>query len=235
MSETEEPIVETAAVETPAETKTEVVDSQTPAEDTQESTTEDEVIELTEEEIEAATKELEIAQQQPQPQPGIDYNQFAQTLASAIQSLAPKSPEPPKPWELDDFLANPKSFREGMSQWQKHSIEEATKPLRAELDQIKALLPLLYARSAEHPQFSKVQQRANELYQKHGIEYAKALSLASEEIAKQPPPAKPSFRTPPKHASAPDNRASSTTEVSGKGPADFRSIIAELRASGKYE
>jgi hypothetical protein len=172
----------------------------------------------------------------------LDPNVLAQAIAQAnaqtLAPLMPKPPESPKPWENDDFLENPMVFRQALSAWQEHNLKQFEQnklsPLIQELQAIKNILPTLYARSAENPNFGAIQQRANELVSEYGIPHMTALAMAQKEIIKT---AAVKINTPPKHTSTPDTRQSALTDTDElpNGPTTFREIIKGLSATGKYK
>ena len=207
---------------------------------------------------------VEAPQPQPQPQqpiattpdiaqilkesrldPQVLAQAIAQANAQALASLMPKPTESPKSWESDDFLEDPKSFRKALSEWQEHNLKQFEQnrlaPLIQEMQAIKQMLPMLYARSAENPNFGAIQQRANELVQEFQIPYMTALAMSQKEIVKAAIPngsgGAIKINAPPKYASTPDTRQSVLTDTDElpPGPADFREIIKGLSATGKFK
>lgn len=185
------------------------------------------------------TPPLDIAQiiKESRIDPHVLAQAIAQANAQALAPLMPKPPESPKSWESDDFLENPQVFRQAIGAWQEHNLKQFEQaklaPLIQELQAIKNILPTLYARSAENPNFGVIQSRANELVSEFGIPHMTALAMAQKEISKTPTP---KIVSPPKHASTPDTRQSTLTDTDElpSGPANFRDIIKGLTASGKY-
>ena len=202
-----------------------------------------------EEEIAAAEKELaelerirdeynQLKSRTGQAQPAFDSNALGQALAQALQPIIPKPPEPVRPWEVDDVLTDRKSLFGGIEAFYKHQqqqwIKEHFEPLQKELQTIKGILPQLYLRSAENPQYQQVTSRAQELSTKYGIEYWKAAQLAQDELAQQVKSAvvKPQVAGVPKHLSSPDTRQSTIPDLPDTGPAEFGDIVKSLRAKG---
>ena len=188
---------------------------------------------ITDADIERARGQLAQERQQ------FDPRQFAQMQAAALKEalapLVPKPQAPPKIYESEDFFSDRRVFLEGMKQLIQESLnpmqEQFTQkldPFTQQMQQVNQLLPLLYARSAENPQFSQITTRATELMQKYGLSQMQALNMAQDEVGKQ---GMRKINSPPRSASAPDTRQGTLPSDPldlPTGPADFRDIISKL-------
>lgn len=185
---------------------------------------------------EADLKELEeFRKAKGQQQPGFDPNAIGQSIAQSLQPFLPKPPAPTKLYETDKFLESRETLVEGVKLLVKEALEEfrgAIDPRFGELDQIKSVIPELYFRAAENPNYQKARGLASELTNKYNIPWASALRMAQDQVQKEvqtsvQAQARPSI---PKYASSPDTRANSMPpDPLAKGPADFADIVSTLR------
>ncbi len=181
------------------------------------------------------------------PIPQIDPNvvaaqqaaQIAQQAAWLAQQSNQKQPQQKKSYDDANWLKDPSLFKKGINEM----IEERTIPLQRRNEELQSALSQMYATTASDPNAERTRTKANELQQKYRLDPSTAMIMAKEQFGQSVPVAKP---TPPKSASSPDSKAatksgSSETErfsdydvpiVEGKAR-DMKSIIRELRASGK--
>lgn len=193
---------------------------------------------VSDEEIKAAEKELANLNK-----PAIDYNEFARILSQqneeALKRVIPKTPDPTPFYETDDFIKDRRNLVKGMNEfWEAQKSKyhkEVVEPLVNQLNEVRQLLPSLYFRAAENPHFQTIQERAKELMDA-GMPYQNALAYASRKIQDELKTS-PKKQLPPKvpgHMSSPNTSPTGNQEVSDNGPGDFKSIVRELKASGKY-
>lgn len=159
---------------------------------------------------------------------------LSQGMGQAIKPLIPQPPQGPKPWETEDFLKfdDPKTFVGGIQALAEHIADQKYGPLVQRLQQVESILPRIYARSAENPNYSQIEIRARELQSRYGLNDAQALNLAMDETVKAQP-----FnggKSVPKFASGPDTRANTNVNLPDGGPLDFGDIVGKLRSSGKF-
>lgn len=173
-----------------------------------------------------------------QQAPAFDYDKMsiaqARAMAEAIKPLIPKPPESPKDWENDQVVmeaANkPSQFMGLIGKQTQHLVNQSIEPIRQQLQQIVDMLPTMYASRAENPNYNAIQSRANEIVQSYQIPWGIALRMASDEVSKKP--ITPNVKTPPPpgYASSPETGNIPDAAPREKGPANFASILKDLRA-----
>ena len=170
---------------------------------------------VTEDEIAAAEAELSKLEERARladelekrpPFNPIDHNELAKSLKGALEPLVPKPPSN-KTYDNEEMLANFKNFRGALDALIADKLSEffesKINPFSQQLNQIHSVLPQLYLRSQENPQFKLVDAEARRIEKEYGIGYWQALRGL--------------FVT--------------TNEINiDKGPADFASIMRDLRS-----
>ena len=171
----------------------------------------------------------------------IDHEQLAKSLKGAMEPFIPKPPSN-KTYDSEDMLANFKNFRGGLDALIADKLEEffqsKVSPYDQKLNQVFEALPQLYLRSQENPQYKLVDAEARRIAKEYGVNYWQAAQIAQKELAhkfqvqaQQAMPQTTSKPAVPKHLSSPDTRSSQAPEIDiDKGPADFDSIMRDLRA-----
>lgn len=233
-------MAEAEKIETEEEEKAETPEVPEPPKE--ETVSEEEIAQVVEELKQLEGYKKETADLKKQLSSTLDTSKLGKSLAEAIQPIIPKPPGPPKLWETDKILGSREDLISGIialyqdrqDQYHKEKIE----PLLNELNQLKSIIPELYARSMENPNFASIETRARELMSKYNVSRWQALEMARDQITEQQKTQQTvqtqSKPTIPKHMSTPDTKATASVEVEDKGSTDFRSIIRELKSSGKF-
>jgi len=184
-------------------------------------------------------------QQSQQQQHPYSPDSLAAAFANAIKPLVPQPPAAAKIYESEDFFSDKRVFLEGMKQLiaehldpVKSDFTKQLTPFQQQMQQVNTLLPLLYARSAENPQFGTINARATAISNKYGVPFMTALTMAQDEIGKQVQKGVVAPPRPPSHATTPDTRQTSSNpdgaDIIPGDKADMREIVRGLRATGKF-
>lgn len=146
-----------------------------------------------------------------------DNTHLATAFKEAVQPLVPK-PEVKHPWDSDDWLNDPKMFRETLVALMKHQMEQELNPLKNSLGQISQTLPIMYARSAVDPNFNTIQSKAAEYMKAYGVDQYTAIRIAQDQYAEQQKVAQAQARKAPPQvpstASAPKGKAKASKDLS---------------------
>ena len=175
------------------------------------------------------------AVQAPPQQPQYSPEMLAHAFSQAIQPLVPRPAEPTPIYETDDWLADRKSLKAGIEAL----IQQAIKGIDPRFDQfgqklgiIEGLIPRLYARAAEKPDFGQVESKASELRKEFpNLDYLTSVQLAQKIAAAAPKPVAQPARIVPGFASGPNTSAQPARSGLQGGKADFADVIKSIRAT----
>lgn len=185
--------------------------------------------------VQAVPQQFNAPQQYNAPQQQ-QYNpeMLAEAFMRAVQPLVPKPSEPTPIYETDDWLTDRKTLKAGIEAIVQNAIK-GIDPRFNEFAQkfniIEGLIPRLYARSAERPEFGQIESKASELRKEFpNLDYLTSVQLAQKMGAVQP--VKPPTNRPvPGFASSPNTSVQPGRPGLPSGKTDFSDIVKTLRAT----
>lgn len=181
-----------------------------------------------------ATPEVVQAPPPPPAQPQFDPELLAQAFGRAIQPLVPKPAEPTQIYDTDDWLQDRKTLKAGIEALidsKMKSIDPRFNEFAQKFGIIEGLIPRLYARQAERPEFGQIESKAAELRKEFpNLDYLTSVQLAQKMGAVQQPKA-PQHRPVPGFASSPNTSVQPGRPGLPSGKTDFADIVKGIRAT----